>query len=224
MVYNISMNNRQEKLLKNIIEIYIKTAKPVGSQVLSEDKSFSVSPATIRNDMLELESEDLIFQPHISAGRIPTMSGYRVYLDSLMEVRKLKSNEKKELENKHNEDIRELAKLLVEKTNLATIVSFSPSDFYFTGLFNLFSQPEFEDHKAMLSMTQVVDSLEKAIGSIYHDIDKPTVLLGEDNPFSDNCSVIATSLSNGKILTVLGPLRMDYSKILGLFEEIVKLK
>ena len=73
-------------------------------------------------------------------------------------------------------------------------------------------------------MTQVVDSLEKAIGSIYHDIDKPTVLLGEDNPFSDNCSVIATSLSNGKILTVLGPLRMDYSKILGLFEEIVKLK
>ena len=128
MVYNISMNNRQEKILKNIIEIYIKTAKPVGSQVLSEDKSFSVSPATIRNDMLELEEEDLIFQPHISAGRIPTMSGYRVYLDSLMEIKKINNNEKKELEVKHKEDIRELAKLLVEKTNLATIVSFSPSD------------------------------------------------------------------------------------------------
>ena len=73
-------------------------------------------------------------------------------------------------------------------------------------------------------MSQVVDSLEKAINSIYHNIDKPQVLLGDDNPFSADCSVIIAPISkdNKQLLAILGPVRMDYNKILGLFEAIVK--
>jgi transcriptional regulator of heat shock response len=132
--------------------------------------------------------------------------------------------EKAELQTAHKQDVRDLAKLLVGKTNLASIVAFAPSDFYFTGLFNLFSQPEFEDYKMVLSMSQVVDSLEKAINSIYHNIDKPQVLLGEDNPFSVDCSVVIAPLpaKEKQLLAVLGPTRMDYNKILGLFDAIIK--
>ena len=217
------MEKRTQKLLKEIIDIYIKTARPVGSKSLSEDKKFDVSPATIRNDMFELEQLGYIMQPHASAGRIPTIEGYRYYLDNLLAIQKATAKERTELKSAYKNDIRELAKLLVEKTNMATIVGFAPNSFYFTGLFNLFSQPEFEDYKMVLSMSQVVDSLEKAMGDIYSSIEKPELLIGDDNPFSSDCAVAITPLPGKQILAVLGPVRMDYNRILGFLEETVKI-
>lgn len=217
------MEDRGQKLLKEIIDIHIRTARPVGSSVLSETKKFDLSPATIRNAMYELEVAGYIAQPHTSAGRIPTIAGYKFYLDNLLNIKSLNSKENKELVKAYKKDIRDLAKLLVSKTNLATIVGFSPSDLYFTGLFNLFSQPEFEDYKMVLSMTKVVDSLEKAMMDIYSSIDKPVVLIGSENPFSADCSVAITPLKDNKLLAILGPVRMDYNKILGLLEETTKI-
>jgi transcriptional regulator of heat shock response len=217
------MEDRSQKLLKEIIDIYIRSARPVASSVLSESKRFDLSPATIRNEMYELETQGYITQPHTSAGRVPTIAGYKFYLDNLLAVKTLNSKESKELLDASKNDIRDLAKLLVAKTNLAAIVGFSPGDLYFTGLFNLFSQPEFEDYKMVLSMTKVVDSLEKAMMNIYHQIDKPVVLIGDDNPFSSDCSVAITPLGDGKLLAILGPVRMDYNKILALLEETVKI-
>lgn len=217
------MEERSQKLLKEIIDIYIKTARPVGSSVLADSKKFDLSPATIRNEMYELESQGFIAQPHTSAGRVPTIFGYKYYLDNLLSVKEVLDKEKKELKDAYKSDIRDLAKLLVSKTNLATIVGFSPSDLYFTGLFNLFSQPEFEDYKMVLSMTKVVDSLEKAIMDIYPNIDSPQVLIGDENPFSADCSVAITPLRDQKILAILGPVRMDYNRILALLEETVNI-
>jgi len=217
------MEDRSQKLLKEIIDIHIKTARPVGSSVLADSKKFDLSPATIRNEMYELEAQGYIAQPHTSAGRVPTVAGYKFYLDNLLNIKSLSDKESTELLAASKKDIRDLAKLLVEKTNLATIIGLSPSDLYFTGLFNLFSQPEFEDYKMVLSMTKVVDSLEKAMMDIYHQIDKPVVLIGDDNPFSSDCSVAITPLGDGKILAILGPMRMDYNKILALLEETVKI-
>jgi heat-inducible transcriptional repressor len=217
------MEDRSQKLLKEIIEIYIKTARPVGSQILAENKKFAVSPATIRNEMMILEEAGYIQQPHTSAGRIPTISGYRYYLDNLLSVKAPSAKEKEDLKNAYQEDIRQLAKLLVSQTNLAMIVGFAPSNLYFTGLFNLFSQPEFEDYKMVLSMSQVVDSLEKAMADIYHRITKPEVLIGQDNPFSEHFSVAITPLADQRLLAVLGPLRMDYNRILGLLQEAVNI-
>jgi len=217
------MENRSQKLLKEIIDIHIKTARPVSSSMLAASRKFDLSSATIRNAMYELEVQGYIAQPHTSAGRMPTVVGYKFYLDNLLNIRNLNSKENKELEDACKKDIRDLAKLLVDKTNLATIVGFSPSNLYFTGLFNLFSQPEFEDYKMVLSMTKVVDSLEKAMMDIYHRIDKPMVLIGAENPFSSDCSVAITPLGGGKLLAILGPMRMDYNKVLALLEETVKI-
>lgn len=217
------MEDRSQKLLKEIIDIHIKTARPVGSSALAASKKFDLSPATIRNEMYELEAEGYIAQPHTSAGRVPTIAGYKFYLDNLLSIKNLSGQESKELHKAYKKDIRDLAKILVDKTNLAAIVGFSPSDLYFTGLFNLFSQPEFEDYKMVLSMTKVVDSLEKAMIDIYPTIDKSIVLIGDENPFSSDCSVAITPLKDDRLLAVLGPVRMDYNKVLGLFEEITKI-
>ncbi|OGY93528.1 MAG: hypothetical protein A2406_02760 [Candidatus Komeilibacteria bacterium RIFOXYC1_FULL_37_11] len=217
------MEDRGQKLLKEIIDIYVKTARPVGSSNLAFSKKFDLSPATIRSAMGELEEQGYIAQPHTSAGRVPTTLGYKFYLDNLLSVKNLNDKENKELSDAYNKDMRDLAKLLVAKTNLAAIVGFSPSDLYFTGLFNLFSQPEFEDYKMVLSMTKVVDSLEKAMTSIYPQINKPIVLIGEDNPFSSDCSVAITPLKDEKVLAILGPMRMDYNRVLALLEETVRI-
>lgn len=101
------MNERKEKILKAIIENYIATGEPVGSRFVSKLDGLGVSPATIRNEMSDLEEEGYLVQPHISAGRIPTDKGYRYYVDNLMDIADLPMNEKqmfgKLLKAKYNE-------------------------------------------------------------------------------------------------------------------------
>lgn len=219
------MEIRHDKLLKAIIEQYIQTAKPVGSKSLAEDSGFDLSSATIRNEMADLEERGFIAQPYTSAGRIPTASGYRYYLDNLLSVQNSSPKDFSELENAYKSDIRDLIKTLSDKTNLATVLSIESNNIYITGLFNLFSQPEFEDYKMVLSMGQVVDSLERAIANMFYKIDKPQVLLGAENPWSEHCAVVIAPLNTKEksLLAFLGPLRMDYNQALGLLDSVTKI-
>src|SRR5438477_5764292 len=77
------MTDRQQQILRSIVEQYAEVASPVGSSLLA--KVFGVSSATIRAEMAELERMDLITQPHTSAGRIPTDKGYRFYVNRVSE-------------------------------------------------------------------------------------------------------------------------------------------
>ncbi len=81
----MKMDERKQKVLQAIILDYIATAEPVGSRTISRKYNLGVSPATVRNEMADLEELGLIEQPHTSAGRIPSQSGYRYYVDCLME-------------------------------------------------------------------------------------------------------------------------------------------
>ncbi len=76
-----NLNPRELKVLQNLINHYVQTADPVGSRVIANKFRMGLSPATIRNTMQDLEELGLIRQPHTSAGRIPTDSGYRVFVD-----------------------------------------------------------------------------------------------------------------------------------------------
>ncbi len=95
----IKLNERAQRLLKTLVEQYIRDGQPVGSKTLSRDAGLDVSSATIRNVMSQLEALGLVTSPHTSAGRIPTAKGYRVFIDSLLlykapgpkELAKLKS-------------------------------------------------------------------------------------------------------------------------------------
>ncbi|MCU0822522.1 MAG: hypothetical protein MUC95_08625, partial [Spirochaetes bacterium] len=79
------LNEREASILTAIVYEYITTGKPVGSRSFGQKYSLSISPATIRNVMSDLESIGYLTQPHTSAGRIPTDKGYRFYVDSLLD-------------------------------------------------------------------------------------------------------------------------------------------
>jgi heat-inducible transcriptional repressor len=84
---NAELNDRSLKLLKALVERYISDGQPVGSRVLAKDSDLNLSPATIRNVMADLEELGLIHSPHTSAGRVPTVTGYRLFVDSLLTVK-----------------------------------------------------------------------------------------------------------------------------------------
>lgn len=88
---------RNKEILGAIIEAYIATASPVGSELISRKLRHSLSPATVRNIMADFEEEGYLEQPHISAGRVPTDRGYRYYVDSLMDMRRLSAEEARQL-------------------------------------------------------------------------------------------------------------------------------
>jgi heat-inducible transcriptional repressor len=123
------LDARSRTLLKTLIERYIAEGQPVGSRTLSRFSGLEISPATIRNVMADLEEAGLIVSPHASAGRIPTIPGYRLFVDSLLTARPL---EQKQLATigetlKHPAPAKELAaqasQLLSELTHFAGIVA-----------------------------------------------------------------------------------------------------
>lgn len=87
------VGERAQHFLKVLIERYIKDGQPVGSRTLAKDAGTGLSPATIRNVMADLEEMGLVISPHTSAGRIPTVSGYRMFVDSLLTLQPLHSME-----------------------------------------------------------------------------------------------------------------------------------
>lgn len=89
----MQLGDRKRKILQAIIKDYIKTAEPVGSRTISKNHMPSLSSATIRNEMADLEELGYLYQPHSSAGRIPSDLGYRVYVDSMLSKYKLTISE-----------------------------------------------------------------------------------------------------------------------------------
>ncbi|MBS0299181.1 MAG: heat-inducible transcriptional repressor HrcA [Gammaproteobacteria bacterium] len=93
------LNERAQILLKTLVERYIHEGQPVGSRALSKFSGLDLSPATIRNVMADLEEMGLVASPHTSAGRVPTPKGYRLFVDTLLVVKKLDKMELSHLEN-----------------------------------------------------------------------------------------------------------------------------
>src|SRR5690606_3204328 len=84
-----NLNERSAAILREIVEIYSQTGQPVGSKTLAERLPVSLSSATIRNVMAELERQGLLLSPHTSAGRVPSEAGYRYYVNGLLQVEDL---------------------------------------------------------------------------------------------------------------------------------------
>ncbi len=112
------MDKRQEKILKTVVYRYITTGIPVGSKSLAETLSLGVSAATIRNELSKLEGMGYIYQPHTSAGRVPTDLGYRFYVDSLSGRTRLRAEERQAIMTLFSHKTRELENLLQETTTL----------------------------------------------------------------------------------------------------------
>ncbi len=92
------VSERSLAVLRVIVQDYVASREPVGSKTIVERHSFGVSAATIRNDMAQLEEEELITAPHTSSGRVPTDKGYRVFVDQLTDLRPLSSGQRQAIE------------------------------------------------------------------------------------------------------------------------------
>ncbi len=220
------MNTRQSKLLQAIIEQFIGTGLPVGSKALIEHGRFDVSGATIRNEMQALTAEGFIAQPHVSAGRIPTAMGYRVYVKDFMEptkderaVRK-KFDELKDmyLKRKDQERVYDAVALLSQMTPNIAFASIPHRDrVFFMGLANVLKQPEFQ-HDALLA-SHVVEVLETRLSKLLEEIDIDTNVryyIGEEHILQElqSCSMLVTSYNlrgTKGAIGILGPMRMDYA-------------
>ena len=130
----MELDERKKKILAAVIKNYLDTGEPVGSRTISKYTDLSLSPATIRNEMADLEDMGYIFQPHTSAGRIPTDKGYRLYVDDMLKERTEELDEKEESLKETNEVyekrfdkieeiLKDMARVLASNTNYTSMVT-----------------------------------------------------------------------------------------------------
>ncbi|WP_371297940.1 heat-inducible transcriptional repressor HrcA [Ruminococcus sp.] len=153
---DIELTDRQHIILKAIIQNYLETGEPVGSRTLSKSTDLNLSSATIRNEMADLEDMGYIFQPHTSAGRIPSDKGYRLYVDMLMADKKQELSDLKnvvlEKSDKVDKVLKQAARVLANNTNYATMIS-APINHKNTLKFIQLSQVDPEQIVAVIVMT-----------------------------------------------------------------------
>ena len=208
-------------MLESIIREFIRTAEPVGSVAVVQKYGIAASPATIRNDMSELEEAGLIRQPHTSAGRIPTSAAYQFYVDNCLRQVDLPKQEEQALrkaQSSHDSSrdlMKQIAKIIADFSEEGVFLAFGKRDLYYTGLANLFSQPEFLDPRLVQTLSMVIDRLDEAIVEIFDSMPNDVkVFIGEKHSFGRHCSVIAARYEMNNvgagIFGLLGPTRMDY--------------
>lgn len=118
------------EILRAIVEDYVHTREPVGSKAIAERHDLGVSSATIRNDMALLEEEGLLTAPHTSAGRIPTVKGYRAFVDQIAHIKPLSTPERRAIEHflERSDDVDDLmartVRLLAQLTNQVAIFQY----------------------------------------------------------------------------------------------------
>lgn len=209
-----------------IIDQFIETALPVGSKRLLEcSEEFEVSGATIRNEMRVLEDLGYLEQPHISAGRVPTAKGYRMYVQDHMEPSKsLKEVQQKfgtlkeqYFRRKDQEAAYEAVALLAQMTpNIAFVTVPHKDRVYYLGLANVLRQPEFQSNPQMAS--SVVEVLEERLTDLLENVDvdgQVRFYIGDEHVFPQlqSCSLIVREYSlrgSRGAIGILGPMRMDY--------------
>ena len=117
------INDRNREIFRSIVETFLETGDPVGSRTLSKHGSISVSPATIRNVMSDLEDAGLILAPHTSAGRVPTDLGLRLFVDGMLEVGNLTSAERASIEGQCNASGKTIENTLAEASKMLSGLS-----------------------------------------------------------------------------------------------------
>lgn len=232
--------DRRTQVLKAIVQHFISTAEPVGSNTIIVSYKFHVSPATIRNEMASLEKDGLIYQPHTSSGRVPTELGYRKYVDEIADFVAARKRAAQLLSTIHQEyalekireKIYDMVNILARATNNVSFATVPDNRrTFFLGLSNVLKQPEFQNDPSRAS--QVVEVLENDDNFIntLHDLgigEEAIAFIGQENilPQIQSCSIIVAKYQLGDyhgFFGILGPTRMDYPYNIALLEEMKRL-
>lgn len=237
-----SLTSRQTQILKVIIDEYIETAEPVGSDSLEKKYNLGVSPATIRNEMSLLTKSGYLKQPHTSAGRIPTSGAMKFYVDQLMEEKQMSLTDevkaKEEVwDSKGNLDkfLGEITHSLAHRTGGLAIAATEDGSVWQAGHANIFLYPEFADLGVCASVFGFMDESDQMIDLFFKrfPLEIPfDVLFGEEMGFRNfPVGIVAAHFkvkdTNGA-LGVIGPVRQSYASLIptlryyrGMLEEMM---
>ena len=233
----MEITERQKEILNSIIAEYIRSAQPVGSKLLEKKhKKFQICPATIRNEMQKLTEAGFIFQPHTSAGRVPTDKGYRFFVDDLLEREILNDRLDSEIEEWVDEDFKDAFKLIQSLTrNLASFSSnlvlgylADEKILWKEGWDRVFREPEFREKKTITDFFGLLSNFEKEMDSIRIDSGL-RVFIGKENPFPkarEFSTIIARCRFPERedgFLAIIGPKRMAYDKNINSLNHLIKI-
>ena len=232
---------RKDLVLGIVVNAYIKTITPVSSSYIVDEHRVDLSPATIRNILAELEEDGLLTHPHTSAGRLPTQKGYRYYVDNLMHQIQLLEEEKFRIKREYEKKMRDLetaldktSEVLSDMTHYTSIISVDGwnGKIFCRGTSYVVGYPEYKDIKKIGGILSALEEKETLLQFINRDLEKKIkIYIGHEIACSDieGCSLAVLryqthSGPTGRI-AVLGPTRMDYSRVvstLDYFSKVMK--
>ncbi|MEN9327286.1 MAG: hypothetical protein RI947_94 [Candidatus Parcubacteria bacterium] len=239
------LTQRQVDILRAIIHEYTEVGTPVGSEILEKKFKLGVSPATIRNEMVELARKGYLKKTHFSSGRVPSAKGFRFYIKHLMKEKELSTIDEVAYKNSIWDERDETHKLLYHatkvlatRTGLLSITATNTGDVYYSGMANLLTKDEFLDlalSKTLFGMLDEVHFWEGILRQFYKIEDDVMYLLGEEDfrdPLFESCASVIGEFEGEKtkgIIGVIGPKRMSYDVIIPqvryfsrLIEEILR--
>jgi len=238
------LTQRQIDILRAIIKEYSETGIPVGSEILEKKYKLGVSPATIRNEMVELAKKGYLKKNHFSSGRVPSAKGFRFYIKHLMKQKELSTTDEVAYKNSIWDEraethrlLSQAVKVLSQKTGLLSLITTNNGDLYYSGIANLFNQPEFLDLNLSRSLFSRLDEVSfwERILDEFNVEDEIRCMLGEEDfrdPTFDACGSVWGEFEGKKLkglIGVVGSKRMYYDFIIPqikyfskLLEEIIK--
>ena len=236
----MELDERKRLILQAVVEGYINTAEPIGSRSIAKLLPLGLSAATIRNEMGDLEEMGLLEQPHTSAGRVPSQQGFRYYVDSLMQRYSMTAQEinrfRESLDLKLKEQdalIRHMSKMFSQLTSMPTVASLEAEDNrkFLEGRANILGFPEYNDVEKAKNILELFDdeeNLDEALKVVPRGENSSniSIIIGDENniPELRDCSLVVARYSAGNNIAgtigIIGPTRMDYSKIVSKLEYL----
>ncbi len=239
------LTQRQIDILKAIIQHHTETGEPVGSEILEKKYKLGVSPATVRNEMVELARKGYLKKTYFSSGRIPSVKGYRFYINNLMKEKELSTTDEVDYKNSIWDDrgeahrlLTQAAKVLSQKTGLLSLTVTNSGYSFYCGVGKLLTKPEFFDIEVSRSLFERLDEVdfwEKVLERFEKIQEEIMCMLGEEDfrdPIFESCGSVFGEFEGQKmkgIIGVVGPKRMYYDIIIPqikyfstLIEEIVQ--
>ena len=247
-----TLTQRQEAILKGVVDSHIETSEPVGSRFITQRYAFSLSPATIRNEMGLLEEMGYLTHPHTSSGRIPTDNGYRYYLDhsdftedlsdrvceqveeSLKPTRPVETNTEAFLDR-----VSSLLSSMTQEVGLSLAAPFDREmaqkidelKLSLQGLTHMLEKPEFHNVKKLHALLKALEERIVLKQLLFKKAQEPrvSVSVGHEHDYEslEDCSIVTARYSVGGkaagVVAILGPKRMPYRQVIPLVSRVAGL-
>ena len=232
------LSDRQIKILKAVIEEYIESGQPIGSEILEKKYELGVSPATIRNEMAKLIESGFLKQPHTSAGRIPTKEAFRFYIDRLMEEKKLSVVDEVAAREKiwdfrfdFDHLMHHTVKALADQTRTLALAITKEGEVYHAGYSHILEMPEFFDIDVTRTILSMLEELAQVRRLFEKTFDENPIhfLFGEELGYDylEPCGMVFTSFEVGPkksgSLGIVGSNRLNYALVIPTVRYYAKL-